>query len=429
MPPVGGHRYLTSTAVFLNEVVKLAISLSLALHDLSRTFSNASTATALFSELFRQVFTGDSWKLAVPAMLYTLQNSLQYVAIGNLDAATFQVTYQLKILSTAIFSVLLLKRSLNAQKWLSLILLMVGVAVVQTRSGDPMPTFEDLRDQQTDWSMPRSLEEMRALGNAAAGQLIGRRSATYEGIDKDFAVQHPQVNASAGMVAVITASVLSGLAGVYFEKILKESSTDVSVWVRNVQLSFYSLFPALFIGVMFKDGAEISKHGFFTGYNWIVWAAILCQSIGGVIVSLSILHTSNIAKTFATSISILLSFLVSVFFFDFRITLSVSLCEIWTCYSADEIEFVAGTSIVIGATYLYSSTQAGKGKAQAMSFKFEHFTANEDGRGYYNGDKTSLSRSDESKPNVHVSSRPGTPSFEKRHLRSTSFENRLKRDA
>ena len=325
MPPVGGHRYFTSTAVFLNEVIKFAISLTMALYGISNNMSTSAPATALFSELTRQVFTGDSWKLAIPAVSYTLQNSLQYLAVSNLDAATFQVTYQMKILATAIFSVTMLGRSLSAQKWLSLIMLMAGVAIVQIPSSSeaPVPTMQELREGSTGWRLPRTIEQMRDLGNVAAGQLLSKRSATYEGIDDDFAVQNPQVNASIGLAAVMAACVLSGFAGVYFEKVLKDSSTNTSLWIRNVQLSFYSLFPALFIGVMFKDGAELSKTGFFTGYNWVVWASIICQALGGVIVALVVNYADNIAKNFATSISILLSFFVSVFFFGFQITSSV----------------------------------------------------------------------------------------------------------
>lgn len=75
----------------------------------------------------------ETLKLLIPAGLYTLQNNLLFVALSNLDAATYQVTYQLKILTTAIFSVLMLSRKLDSFKWTSLIILMAGVSLVQVR--------------------------------------------------------------------------------------------------------------------------------------------------------------------------------------------------------------------------------------------------------------------------------------------------------
>src|ERR1700760_1030696 len=129
MPPVNGHRYFTSTAVFLNEILKLFIASVIAFRDTSRNLQNAPFSTVVRT-LYNQAFSSDSWKLAIPAALYTFQNSLQYIAVSNLDAATFQVTYQLKILTTAIFSVTMLKRKLSLKQWTALLLLMFGVAVV-----------------------------------------------------------------------------------------------------------------------------------------------------------------------------------------------------------------------------------------------------------------------------------------------------------
>ena len=322
MPLVNGQRYHTSTSVFLNEVIKLAISLSMALYDVSATLPANTPATALFQSLIAAVFTNESWKLAIPALLYTLQNTLQYIAVSNLDAATFQVTYQLKILTTAVFSIALLGRTLSPRKWMSLVLLVVGVSIMQLpQASDPM-TLKALKETQSHVFFPRSLEELRALGSTAAQQLT-RRSATYEGIEEDFAAAHPQMNGSVGLVAVIVACLLSGLAGVTFEKVLKDSNAPATLWVRNVQLSFWSIFPALFLGVIFVDGENIAKTGFFAGYNWIVWTAITFQALGGVIVAVVINYADNIAKNFATSISIILSVLASVFFFHFSITTSV----------------------------------------------------------------------------------------------------------
>ena len=40
---------------------------------------------------------GEVMKLAVPSLLYTVQNNLLYFALSHLDAATFQVGYQVVI--------------------------------------------------------------------------------------------------------------------------------------------------------------------------------------------------------------------------------------------------------------------------------------------------------------------------------------------
>lgn len=350
MPLAGGHRYFTSTAVFLNEVLKLAVSLTIAMYDISRTLPPLTPATVLFEQLYMSVFSGDGWKLAIPATLYTLQNSLQYIAVSNLAAVHFQILYQLKILTTALFSVTMLGRALSSRRWIALLLLTFGVAIVQLPSNDPSLYSAD--DPQSRFYFPRSLHELGQLTNGAAEvareltkrgladltEGLTKRSATYEGIEEDLGIKQPVMNYSIGLAAVLVAATISGLTGVYFEKVLKEPHTHVTVWTRNVQLSFYSLFPALIFGVFLKDGEEIAKNGFFDGYNAVVWTAIILQAGGGVLVAMCINYADNIAKNFATSISIVLSFLFSVWFFEFQVTLN----------------FVVGTAVVIFATYLYS---------------------------------------------------------------------------
>lgn len=304
----------------MNEVLKLTVNLTAALADQSRTLSPTKSATALFSDVLGSVFTGDSWKLAVPACLYVLQNSLQYIALSNLDSATYQVTCQLKILPTAIFSVFLLNRSLSLRKWVSLALLMVGVAIVQLPVSDP--AIAPFQNPQSSYHWPRSISDIWSLGSINAHP-INKRSATYEGILEDDLLMNPSMNPALGLAASIGGTIASSAASVYFEKIIKNSETQASLWIRNVQLAFYSLFPALFLGVMFVDGEDIAQHGFFVGYNWIVWITIALQSLGGVLVSLAVKYADNITKSFAISISILLSLVASMFFFGFVVTRNV----------------------------------------------------------------------------------------------------------
>jgi UDP-sugar transporter A1/2/3 len=242
-----------------------------------------------------------------------------------------------QILTTALFSVTMLGRALSSKRWIALVLLTFGVAIVQLPANDPN-AYSALKDADSKFFFPRSSDELGQLiygagdvareltkrGLESFSEGLTKRSATYEGIQEDMGMTKPVMNYSIGLTAVLVAALISGLTGVYFEKVLKESQTHVTVWTRNVQLSFYSLFPALIIGVIFKDGEEIAKNGFFDGYNAVVWTAIIFQATGGVLVAMCINYADNIAKNFATSISIILSFLFSVFFFDFQITFSVS---------------------------------------------------------------------------------------------------------
>ncbi|KAJ3242232.1 hypothetical protein HDU81_006644, partial [Chytriomyces hyalinus] len=294
--------YLASTAVLLSELTKFIICFVLHLRDRTSPISR----NQLYADLLGP--ESEAWKMMVPAALYVIQNNLQYLAVTNLDPATFQVSYQMKILTTAVFSVLMLKKTLTRLKWLSLVLLTFGIALVQIPSD------------------------------------AGKEDSEITGLQSII-----------GLTAVAIACVLSGLAGVWFEKVLKGSKA--SLWVRNTQLSFFSLIPA-FLGVYFMDGAAIAENGFFQGYTAWTFGAISCQAIGGLIVALVVKYADNILKGFATSISIILSAIASVFLFDFHISAIFCVGSTIVLYGASIANiFTFSHQLYIGlyltATHLY----------------------------------------------------------------------------
>lgn len=334
MPALNGQRYFISTAVFLNEILKLTISLTMALFDLASNPKNAdtSTATALFSELARAVFN-DSWKLAIPAVLYTLQNGLQYVAVSNLDASTFQITNQFKVFTTAIFSMLFLGRTIDARKWTALGVLVFGIVIVTLSAGSaesPVLSVKDLKAGAA-FHEARNIWDLKNTGNKAARNL-NKRSATYEGIEDDFLDSNPHMNSTIGLLAAVISCMISGFAGSVFEKIVREPRGErgTSIWIRNVQLSFYSIWPALIVGVLFLDSEEIAADGFFTGYSWPVWLAIVLQAVGGIAVGLLTKMDSGLSKSISGGISVALTFCLGLIFFDLSVNSYVSCAAQYT---------------------------------------------------------------------------------------------------
>jgi solute carrier family 35 (UDP-sugar transporter), member A1/2/3 len=230
--------------------------------------------------------------LLLPGLLYTLQNNLQYVAASNLEPAVFQVTYQIKMLTTAILSVTMLNKQLKPRQWGGVSLLMVGLVLVQLSQG----------------------------GSGGLGNKGGD-------------------NTLVGFSAVLSACTLAGFAGCYLERVLKGCTT--SLWIRNIQLSIWGTILGL-ISMMVKDGSQVYNNGFFYGYDKLVFTVIGIQAIGGLLISLVVRYGDALVKGFATGLAIILTTIVSVYMFDFKITPT----------------YLSGSSITLLAVLMYSGVLA-----------------------------------------------------------------------
>ncbi|BFY99868.1 hypothetical protein BsWGS_02907 [Bradybaena similaris] len=285
---VDGNRYLPTTAVVVSEFFKVIISI----------FVLAVTVRkSLLSHLIS--LRNDVIRCCVPAVLYTLQNNLQFVAVSYLDAATFQVTYQLKILATAVFSVCLLRRHLDAIQWSSLLMLTVGVVIVQ---------------------FPKSVD--CSTNKEGCGDHEGRSSGMFVGV-----------------ISVLAMCVSSGFAGVYTEKLLKSTSSPESMWLRNLQLAVTSVCIGATCVYLF-DGDVVAHSGFFQGYDAVTWIVILQQTVLGLIIAFVMKYADNILKGFATSIAIIVTTMIS----------SLVLHDLQLSSS-----FLVGTILVILSALLYSA--------------------------------------------------------------------------
>lgn len=261
--------FASSAAVMSSEILKLLIcSLIVGKDTLMAIRDSGSVGSCVRNAV--EDYGSSTLKCAVPALCYTIQNNLIYYALGHLEVVVFQLLYQTKLLLTAVLSVLILSKSLKAQQWASLIALFIGMVIVQ---------------------------------------LAGKKSSTADGA-KGFD--------TGGVLAAFVGAGLSAFSGVYFEMILK-GDMKVSLFARNVQLAIFTV-PISMGTVYMNDYDAVAANGVLGGFSPLVWAVVLLQAFGGLVVAACMKYADNIMKNFASSGAIILGAAVSVIYFGFEMS-------------------------------------------------------------------------------------------------------------
>lgn len=248
--------YNLSSVVVVVELVKLFLSM------LMIYLSNPSSRVmGKFSEL-----TVNSSAMSLPAVIYFIQKLLSFVGLQYLDSAVYAILTQLKLLTTALFSVLYLGTQLNPRKWRALLLLLVGVILI----------------------------------HLAAVAHNDTKQASYQ----EFMM---------GIAAVLGIAVLSGFAGVYIERALK-GPAEPTIWDMNYQLSLSGAAVAI-VSALTVDRPS-SNQAFFHGWNLTTIAVVTVFSFGGILVALIGKYADMILKGFATGIAIIVTSVLNYLIFD-----------------------------------------------------------------------------------------------------------------
>lgn len=266
--------FLLSTAVIVVELLKLAFS------ALYIQFSLKQPAIPTIIEFIKNDWN-NTLLLFVPAASYSIQMSLEYVAFANIDASTFSVLVQTKMLATAFFFRLVMKRQLLKRQLMSLTLLTVGVMLcnMKVSSGD----------------------EVEGDGNNMTG-----------------------------IAATLGIANFSAFASVYTEKVIKskrkqqagdqKKNTQYGLAHMQAQLAIVSLV-ILGCYAVTKDFKVIMEKGFFHNFNGPALLSCLNSSIGGLIVAAVLKHANSVLKGYATAVSVVLTGVLSNLLFGTPLTL------------------------------------------------------------------------------------------------------------
>ena len=188
-----------------------------------------------------------------------------FYIIRELGASTFQITNNLKFLSTGGLMYVFLDRKLTRRQWAALLLLSVGSAVTQLN--------------------PRMFE------------------STNPGVG----------DARLGCVLVFVNALAAGTGSVFSERLLKgigssPKAMPQSIHWQNMQLYLFGIiFGVLAIQLRATPtrGASILLN-LFHGYNMFAYATVASLAACGILVSFILKYLDNVAKCFVAAASMLI---------------------------------------------------------------------------------------------------------------------------
>jgi len=297
-----GLAYNTASAMMLIELTKIMCCLGVEWWqgDASRAEKGESRKTTTW-----QGFA----VYAVPGFLYALENNLKIPATVYLHPHVFALFNNSKVIFAAVGMVILLGKKFSVLQWISMALLAMSLCIAKVQIMLPLPA------------------------NCA-------KSSPQDQVGFGLFLW--------GIVLVLTASFLSGLAGVSNELLLKKRDSDVGLWRKNIWTYQW--------GVIFNTGGLLgselygggsgpsSQFDFFRGYDFRVWGMIFATSLLGISVSMIMKYFDNVVKCFGGSL----------------ILYSTTLASMTVFGSQVDAGFVLGLLVYSVSSYFYAGDHNGK---------------------------------------------------------------------
>lgn len=302
----GRFEYSVLTATALVEILKLFVSTVLLAVMLAQ---EPNTRASILSDTPLREFA----QYLVPSAIYFCNNNLAYVALQALHPATVQIIGQTKTIFTGAFFRLMLSRRLSAFQWLALCTLACGTAVSQVSSTQADSRLVLLAELSLGLPLVSSSMPLYTL-------LAQPSSTALVAAPKEEVLP---LHAAFGVLVVLFTALLSSLAGVYNELLLKRRM-NASIHWQNIQMYMHGAWLNTLAAVVL-DGKDIADKGVFHGYNGFAYANVLLTAFMGLSVAAILKYVDNIARVYAHAASLIVVFVFSWPLFGVPITAQVSI--------------------------------------------------------------------------------------------------------
>ncbi|KAK9070231.1 hypothetical protein SSX86_010631 [Deinandra increscens subsp. villosa] len=251
-----GREVIVTSLVLACEIVKVICALVLMARDGS-----------LNKALKEWTLIGSLSASGLPAAIYALQNSLLQISYKSLDSLTFSMLNQTKLIFTALFTYIILRQRQSIQQVGALFILILAAVLLS----------------------------------------IG------EGSRKDYGSDNPDEIVLYGIIPVLIASVLSGLASAlcqWASQVKKHSS-----YLMTVEMSLVGSLCLLASTYKSPDGEAMRQHGFFYGWTPLTMIPVIINAVGGILVGLVTSYAGGVRKGFVIVSALLVTALLQ-FVFD-----------------------------------------------------------------------------------------------------------------
>ncbi|PSS36696.1 CMP-sialic acid transporter 5 like [Actinidia chinensis var. chinensis] len=251
-----GREVIVTSSVLVCEIIKVICALILIAREggLKRLFKEWTFVRSLTTS-------------GLPAAIYALQNSLLQISYKNLDSLTFSMLNQTKLFFTALFTYIILGQKQSIHQIGALFLLIMAAVLLS----------------------------------------IG------EGSSKGSTSSDPDQILFYGIIPILVASVLSGLASAlcqWASQVKKHAS-----YVMTVEMSIVGSLCLLASTFKSPDGEAIIQHGLFYGWTPLTLIPVIFNALGGILVGLVTSYAGGVRKGFVIVSALLVTALLQ-FIFD-----------------------------------------------------------------------------------------------------------------
>lgn len=250
--------------------------------------------------------TGWSWTVAlqtagVPASLYVLQNYCCLVAYQKLSPLSYNVLNQTKTIWAAVFCYILMKKPQSPMQMVALLLLLAAAVAMQD---------------------PKTL-----------------KSTSVSKDDENGTTTTKMSDQATGLIAILTASLTSGLAGAWLQKSMQmgthNNSLLISAELAALSLSFV-MIGWLVKRITTRQFQSVSdRKEFWVGWTWKTWIPLVVNAFGGILVGLVTKYAGSVLKGFALVLGLFVSGLLQDAVLKERVTKRqwlggvLAACSLW----------------------------------------------------------------------------------------------------